>query len=147
MDNAQREREVSLSHVAVYLPRPAYQLDNSKEIYRSATVAIIATKQYYSLNGHTCHVRCALVVWRQWQWQAAAPGPRRGLPPPPISEITALTGGPRFVEIAGGCYCAGCGMRVRVRSYGCMEHALPSLGAGLAHSILLQSGRRFDFSG
>lgn len=31
--------------------------------------------------------------------------------------------------------------------YGCMEHAFPSLGAGLAHSILLQSGRRFDFSG
>ena len=32
--------------------------------------------------------------------------------------------------------------------YGCMEHVLdPSLGAGLAHSILLQSGRRFDFSG
>jgi hypothetical protein len=28
-----------------------------------------------------------------------------------------------------------------------MEHAFPSLCAGLAHSILLQSGRRFDFSG
>jgi hypothetical protein len=31
--------------------------------------------------------------------------------------------------------------------YGWMEHAFPSLGAGLAHSILLKSGRRFDFSG
>jgi hypothetical protein len=30
--------------------------------------------------------------------------------------------------------------------YGCMENAFPSLGAGLAHSILLKSGRR-DFSG
>jgi hypothetical protein len=31
--------------------------------------------------------------------------------------------------------------------YGWMEHAFPSLGAGLAHSILLQSGRHFDISG
>ena len=28
-----------------------------------------------------------------------------------------------------------------------MEHAFPSLGAGLAHSILLQAGCHFDFSG
>jgi hypothetical protein len=28
-----------------------------------------------------------------------------------------------------------------------MKHEFPSLGAGLAHSILLKSGRHFDFSG